>query len=120
LWPVLVAQLRARPTAAQTVAPAPDRDTRVPVRDPAVRGPVDVYYYDHLRETLGLGADTTTALASRGDRLAYETLNLVDGRRTVEGIRDVIAGRYEPVPVREIADYLALLARAGVVRWTAQ
>ena len=122
LWPVLVAQLRARPTAAQTVAPATDRDTRVPVRDPAVRGPVAVYYYDHLREMLGPGAETTTALTSRddGDRLAYETLNLVDGRRTVEGIRDVIAGRYEPLPVREVADYLGLLARAGVVRWKAQ
>ena len=32
-------------------------------------------------------------------------------------IRDVLTGRYEPVPVTEVAEYLDLLARAGVVKW---
>ena len=51
----------------------------------------------------------------RGDVLAWEVLNLVDGRRSVQDIRDVLTGRYAPVPVREVAEYLDLLARAKVV-----
>jgi hypothetical protein len=39
----------------------------------------------------------------------------VDGKRTVSDIRDVLTGRYEPVPVKEIAEYLDLLATAKVV-----
>ena len=92
-------------------------DSSVPIRNPAVRGPVSVYYYDHLAATLG---DTPgTALASRrnGELLAYECLNFVDGRRSVAEIRDLLTGRYEPLPVAEVAEYLGVLARAGVVSW---
>ena len=41
-----------------------------------------------------------TALSKRprGEVLAYETLNLVDGKRSVSEIRDTLTGRYEPVP----------------------
>lgn len=98
--------------------PTPEeRDGRVPARNPAVRGPLDVYYYDHLAETLGPGAQTDVLLLrrERGDVLSYETLNLVDGRRTVSEIRDVLSGRYEPVPLSEVAGYLDLLAKAQVV-----
>jgi hypothetical protein len=121
LWPTLVAQLESR-SADPAVPPSRDRDPRVPIRDAGVRGPVSIYYYDHLREALGPSAETDTALTRRedGELLAYEALNLVDGQRSVSDIRDILAGRYEPVPVGEIAEYLALLARAGVVRWKAQ
>jgi hypothetical protein len=95
------------------------RDSRVPVRSPDVRGPLGVYYYDHLAEVLGAGAKTATALTERprGDVLAFEALNLVDGKRTVSDIRDVLTGRYEPVPAGEVAEYLELLGRARVIRW---
>ncbi len=46
-----------------------------------------------------------------------EAFNLVDGRRSVSGIRDILSGRYEPVPLAEVAEYLDLLARAGAVRF---
>jgi hypothetical protein len=103
------------------------RDPRVPVRSPEVRGPLDVYYYDHLSAALGQGpsgdvtgaAGTDVALTRRagGDVLAYEALNLVDGRRSVSEIRDVLTGRYAPVPLAELAEYLELLARARVLGW---
>jgi hypothetical protein len=91
----------------------------VPARSPDVQGPIDVYYYDHLAEALGADAETATALTRRddGDVLAYEALNLVDGRRTVAEIRDVLAGRYRPVPLAEVGEYLELLARARVIVW---
>jgi hypothetical protein len=41
----------------------------------------------------------------------------VDGKRTVSDMRNVLTGRYEPVPVNEVADYLELLARAKVITW---
>lgn len=104
-----------RPRAARAGA----RDARVPIRNPEVRGPLGVYYYEHLSEVLGPDAKTTTALAEkeRGEILAYETLNLVDGKRTVSDIRDALTGRYEPVPAKEVAEYLELLARAKVITW---
>jgi hypothetical protein len=93
------------------------RDNRVPVRSPAVRGPLGVYYYDHLSEVLGPGVPVTATFSEKGhgDVLAWETLNLVDGKRTISDIRDVLTGRYEPVPVKEVAEYLGLLAKVKVV-----
>jgi hypothetical protein len=89
------------------------------VRHRDVRGPIDVYYYDHLTEVLGPDAETSTALTRRpeGDVLAYEALNLVDGTRTVAEIRDVLAGRYAPAPTAEVAEWLELLAKARVITW---
>jgi len=49
--------------------------------------------------------------------LFYELLNLVDGKRSVAEIRDVLSGRYEPVPLGEVGSALDLLSRAGVVGW---
>jgi aminopeptidase YwaD len=94
-------------------------DRRVPVRDPGVRGPLDVYYYDHLQEVLGPGAETRAGLSARegGDVLAYEALNLVDGHRTISEIRDTITGRYEPVSEKDVAAYLELLASAKVIHF---
>ena len=96
---------------------APGADARVPVRNPEVRGPLDVYYFNVL-EAAGVGS-VSTALASRphGEVLTYEALNLVDGKRSVAAIRDALSGRYAPVPAAEVAEYLELLARAKVIAW---
>ena len=97
-------------------APTP-ADRRVPTRNPEIVGPLNVYYYDYFVDIPG--ADLTkTALAARddGDVLAYEALNLADGKRSVSEIRDILAGRYASVPLPAIAEYFELLARAGAVR----
>jgi hypothetical protein len=81
----------------------------VPTRNPSAVGPMSVYYYEYL-EDRGV-ADTP------GDGLTkYEALNLVDGRRSVKAIRDVIAAAYGPVSSGEILRYFEALERAGVVR----
>ena len=122
LFPAAAAAARAeesRLPKPQPPAASARTDSRVPVRSPEVRGPLGVYYYDHLSAVLGPRAKTTTALSERehGDVLAYEALNLVDGRRSVSEIRDVLTGRYEPVSIEEVAEYLELLARAGAISW---
>jgi hypothetical protein len=122
LWPSAAGAVREAEAGLPDVSPLPaiaGGDGRVPVRNPDVRGPLGVYYYDHLAEMLGPDVDVETALARRdgGEVLTWEALNLVDGRRSVQEIRDVLTGRYEPVPLAEVAQYLDLLARARVVTW---
>ena len=90
-------------------------------RDPRIKGPMDGFGYswldDHLKKA-GLGKP---ALLSReplweGPSFGYETLNLVDGRRDVRQIRDALAASVGPAPVEEVAAYLAVLERLGVIR----
>jgi len=123
MWPATAGEVR-RATAAlagslpRSPPPSPTgRDARIPERTPAVRGPLDVYYYDHLAATLGDAAGPSTAMSRHHDVIAYEALNLVDGKRTISDIRDLLSGRYLPVPLADVAEWLDLLARAGVVRF---
>ncbi len=123
LWPSLAATSQREEERlremAKIVRPPEDAnaDRRVPVRNREVRGPLDVYYFDYLSVALGSPASTALTRRAGGDVLAYEALNLVDGSRSVSAIRDVLAGRYEPVPTAEVAEYLDLLARTKVVAW---
>jgi hypothetical protein len=124
LWPTTAAEVQrlgaALAGSLPRVASAPGtgaRDARIPERTPATRGPLGVYYYDHLAAVLGDESRPPTALEQRSDVLAYEALNLIDGKRTVGEIRDLLSGRYAPVPLAEVTAWLDLLARAGVVRF---
>lgn len=101
--------------AAPRASSAPARDRRVPTRTPATRGPLNVYYYNHLAAVFGPTSVPPAALLQRSDVFSYEALNLVDGKRTISDIRDLLAGRYAPIPTAEIAEWLEVLAKAGVV-----
>jgi hypothetical protein len=90
-------------------------------RNPKLKGPMDGFGYswldDHLKQA-GLGKP---ALLSReplfdGPGYGYEALNLIDGKRTVQRIRDDLAVTVGPAPVEEVAAYLAVLERLGVIQ----
>ena len=89
---------------------------RVPVRK--VIGPMNVYYYDYVAERANGDLRAVERIGSMpdGEILLYEILNLVDGKRSVQAIRDYIAAAYGPIGVEDVADYLKLLERIGVVR----
>src|SRR5262249_45182911 len=93
--------------------PKPDpTNSIVPKRNARVIGNLDVYYYNYLRDHLG--AEATGALARLGElpdgaALAYETLNLVNGQRSVREIRDALAAAYGQIPADAVLDYLKLL-----------
>ncbi len=109
-----IARLRA-----ELSAPPRPADPRVPVRNPEIKGPLDVYYFDYFQHPGRPGVDPAkTALAAREDGalLAYEAFNLADGKRSISEIRDALAGRYAPVPLSAVAEYFEMLARAGAVR----
>ena len=71
---------------------------------------------DHLKQA---GLPRPALLAREADRdgpsFGYETLNLVDGHRSVQQIRDELAATVAPAPVAEVADYLATLERLGLL-----
>jgi hypothetical protein len=89
---------------------------RVPVRK--VIGPMSVYYYDYVAERANGDLRAVERIASMpdGDILLYEILNLVDGKRSVQAIRDYLAAAYGPIAVDDVAVYLKLLEKIGVVR----
>jgi aminopeptidase YwaD len=89
---------------------------RVPVR--RVIGPMNVYYYDYVAERANGDLHAVERIGSmpNGEILLYEILNLVDGKRSVQAIRDYIAAAYGPIGVEAVAEYLKLLERIGVVR----
>ncbi|MET1112490.1 MAG: M28 family peptidase [Allosphingosinicella sp.] len=90
-------------------------------RDPKLKGPMDGFGYSWLDDHLKKAKIEKPALLSRepaweGPSFGYETLNLVDGRRSVQAIRDALAVTVGPAPVEEVAAYLAVLERLGVIR----
>jgi hypothetical protein len=84
-----------------------------------VLGPMNVYYYDYVAERAS--ADDLRLVErfdarTNGHIILYEILNLVDGKRSIQAIRDYIVASYGPIAVEEVADYLRLLEKIGVVR----
>jgi hypothetical protein len=93
----------------------------VPKRNPSVIGNLEVYYYDYIDDHLpGEAPDNLARLASlpNGETLTYETLNLVDGKRSVRDIQNVLSAAYGAVPADAVLDHLKLLEKLGVVELT--
>ncbi len=90
------------------VVPVDEAAGLVPVRSPSVVGPMSVYYFDYLADKLGAPVD--------GNELVqYETLNLVDGKRSVRDIQVVLNAAYGSVGTDEVLAYIRALEKAGVV-----
>src|SRR3954470_15212636 len=101
-----------------TLPPAPPRgevDGRIPVRNPAVKGPLDPGG-EWVREKAGAASGSiAVARVPNSDDVTYEIVNFVDGTRTVSEIRDAVSAEFEPLELKAVAEYLDLLARAGAV-----
>jgi hypothetical protein len=111
----LVGGISLQPRAAGTAAFA-----TVYRRKPEPKGPMNGFGYSWLDDHLKQAGLARPALLSReasedGPSFGYETLNLVDGRRSVQAIRDELAVTVAPAPVEEVADYLATLERVGLL-----
>jgi hypothetical protein len=89
-------------------------------RNPALKGPMNGFGYswldDHLRKA---GLERPALLAREpmwdGPSFGYETLNLVDGKRSVQEIAGELAASVGPAPIEEVVAYLAVLERLGVI-----
>jgi aminopeptidase YwaD len=78
-------------------------------RNPQIKGPMSAFGYDYFDahykgERIRLSAE-----------YRYEALNLVNGRRSAEEIRDMLSAIYEPVKLEDVRQYLDALASIGVI-----
>jgi aminopeptidase YwaD len=92
--------------------------SKIPTRK--ILGPMNVYYYDYVADHASPeDMHAVEAIASRpgGEVTLYEILNLVDGKRSIQEIRDYIAAAYGQIPIDLVSDYLRLLDKIGVVRF---
>ena len=81
---------------------------------------MDGFGYSWFDDRLTRAAINRPRLLSRqpdgeGPSFGYETLNLVDGRRTVSQIRDELLANVGDAPLEEVAEYLDTLRRLGVL-----
>ncbi len=92
---------------------------RVPVRAETPRGPVgpDRFLYGGawLEERLGGRELLDLDILHDGQYVAYEALNFVDGKRDLLQIRDAVSAEFSPVPAGHIAEFFAVMEKAGVV-----
>lgn len=99
---------------------SPERRRGGPIyqRNQEIKGPMSAFGYEYLPDHYG--AEKTRALKllgiPRGHEYAYEALNLIDGRRSVLEIRDILSAIYGPVPVEHVTEYLAALESIDVIR----
>ncbi|MEW6733266.1 MAG: DUF4910 domain-containing protein [Acidobacteriota bacterium] len=90
----------------------------LPKRTANVVGNMNIYYYDYISDRPGTdGWEKSVRLTSlpNGDTLMYETLNLVDGKRDANEIRNILSAAYGSVPEDAVVEYLKLLEKIGVV-----
>jgi aminopeptidase YwaD len=66
-------------------------------------------------ELLSSGTSRLLRVQDSGALYAYEIVNLVDGKRSVGQIRDVISAEFGPIDVGIVDNYLKACAEAGIV-----
>jgi len=112
----------------EELQPKPD-STEIPVRL-NIKGPISVFGYDYLADHFGventaklkiftnldaMGESTATARRTAAGEYAYEILNLVDGKRSVQAIRDYVSAEFGPVPFECVHEYLKALEAIEIV-----
>jgi hypothetical protein len=106
----------------EAAAPAPEGAGGIVYRrNETPKGPMNGFGYSWFDDRLQKAKLERPALLARqptweGPSFGYETLNLVDGRRNVQQIRDELALSVGPAPLEEVAAYLGTLERLGVIR----
>jgi aminopeptidase YwaD len=85
------------------------------------RGPLAVFGYDYFADhakTAGVAPPRLLNYQGEwgsGEEYAYEALNFVDGRRSVQQIADELTAEYGAVPVDQVAEFLQALGKIGLV-----
>jgi aminopeptidase YwaD len=64
---------------------------------------------------LDAGSSRLLDAQDSGAIYAYEIVNLVDGKKSVAEIRDVVAGEFGPIPLEVVSDYLQACEEAKII-----
>jgi len=112
----------ARMLGPPETLPASEGDGRLVLRrNASIKGPMSAFGYDYFTDHFGVEKERALrllryqGLRGSGGEYAYEVLNLVDGRRTVQEIRDFVSAVYGPVPLELVVEYLRALETIKVV-----
>jgi aminopeptidase YwaD len=95
----------------------------LPKRNPAVIGGLSVYYYDYFEDHLpqeNLEVLKKLGALPQGEIIRYEALNLIDGRKNIFEIKQILNAAYGNFPEDLLLDYMKLLEKAGVISITQQ
>jgi hypothetical protein len=103
-------------------ASSPNRDESSKYRrKPQPKGPLAVFGHDYFADKAKAAGVATPKLLSyvglwgAGEEYAYEVLNLADGKRNAQGIRDAVSAEYGPVPLELVVEYLRALEKIGLI-----
>jgi aminopeptidase YwaD len=93
-------------------------------RNPEPKGPASgLFGYDYFVDHYGAEKAAQIRLLkqesiyNRESYYPYEVLNFVDGKRTVQEIRDAVSAEYGPVPLDVVMEYLKALESIGILRF---
>ena len=90
-------------------------------RNSQVKGPMSAFGYDYFTDHYGAERESAIRLlnyqGSRGSggEYSYEVLNLVNGRRSAQEIRDAVSAAHGPIPVELVLEYLRALESIRVI-----
>ncbi len=90
-------------------------------RNPAIKGTMSAFGYDYFTDKYGAVRARSIRLLSHqglrgsGSEYTYEVLNLADGKRNVQQIRDAVSATYGPVPLDMVLEYLLALETIKVI-----
>ncbi len=109
--------------AGETISPAVSAQgsaTQIYRRKVDPKGPMNGFGYSWLDDQLEKEGLPRPALIERegphdAASFAYEALNLVDGTRNVRDICDFLSATIAPVPVEDVAEFLATLEKVGLL-----
>lgn len=91
-------------------------------RNPEIKGTMGAFGYNYFTDKYGEERSRSVrllryqGLRGSGGEYAYEVLNLANGKRNVQQIRDSVSAIYGPVPVEFVAEYLKALETINVVQ----
>lgn len=106
------------------IKPAPpvaQGDRLVFRRNPKLKGPMSAFGYDYFTDQYGAEREKALRLPryqglyGTGGEYAYEVLNLVNGVRTAQEIRDIVSATYGPIPLELVVEYLRALESVRVI-----
>jgi len=103
-------------------APAAEGEGRLIFRrNTKIKGPMGAFGYDYFTDHYGAENESSLrllqfqGLRGSGGEYAYEVLNLVNGRRNVQEIRDMVSATYGPIPLEPVLEYLRALESIRVI-----
>lgn len=90
-------------------------------RNPRLKGPMSAFGYDYFSDHYGAEKEREVRLLryqggrGSGGEYAYEVLNLVNGKRSSQEIRDAVSATYGPIPLDVVVEYLHSLESIRVI-----